>query len=560
MGDVPERRRGRGRVARPRRRRPARLAARRRRLVRGADAGAARAARRARSSARTTWPRESRPSSTRPARRRRRRRASPGSIAGPCSSTSRRPTGASSTRRRSRSRSCRPRCRRGGGTRARVAVRAGRRRAAATRGRMSRPPTRSSRSAGRGCSACWSRGEPVTQHPRRARRRRRARGPRRRRQRRRRRRDDARGPRWACCAPGATMLLTDGAQGGLAIDVARTRAGRLTGGTGRVPTERFVDPVGAGDTFLAGVFAARIDPTLLGSGRGPDDDLLAGRRGRARSSSRARAWSASRRATPSCGACRTVTLGPLGRHRPSFAVAALAVSRAPRRRRSASSRGCGAAHRAQPFQQSPGRPGRRQGARPDRASRCSRSFATSIQAMTPRPPPAGRGGLPGLRRVGPPARAAGAPARDRRPGARRSSGRRRPTPRCRPSPTLPVRARAARRGRSRARRASPSAAPARRTSAGPSASTTLHAPPPRAPARSRARPACARTGRGPAARRRGRRRGRPGRPRGASRGRRRGRGRRGRRVARCGAPPGPRSPLDVGEQQRRGSARPSRCG
>ena len=80
--------------------------------------------------------------------------------------------------------------------------------------------------------------------------------------------------------PGATMLLTDGARGGLAIDVA------ADGGPGRrrrwppVPAERFVDPVGAGDTFLAGVFAARIDPSMLGPDAGPDDDLLVGRLGR----------------------------------------------------------------------------------------------------------------------------------------------------------------------------------------------------------------------------------------------------------------------------------------
>ncbi len=43
-----------------------------------------------------------------------------------------------------------------------------------------------------------------------------------------------------------------------------------------MPAERFVDPVGAGDTFLAGVFAARIDPTLLGPDADPDDDLLVG--------------------------------------------------------------------------------------------------------------------------------------------------------------------------------------------------------------------------------------------------------------------------------------------
>ena len=80
----------------------------------------------------------------------------------------------------------------------------------------------------------------------------------------------------ALMRPGATMLLTDGAQGGLAIDVAADgRPGRRRRWP-PVPFERFVDPVGAGDTFLAGVFAARVDPTLLGPDAGPDDDLLLG--------------------------------------------------------------------------------------------------------------------------------------------------------------------------------------------------------------------------------------------------------------------------------------------
>ena len=73
--------------------------------------------------------------------------------------------------------------------------------------------------------------------------------------------------------PGATMLLTDGAAGGIALDagpggsVVRRRA------WSPIPVDRFVDPVGAGDTFLAGVFAARVDPSLVSarcrSGRRP---------------------------------------------------------------------------------------------------------------------------------------------------------------------------------------------------------------------------------------------------------------------------------------------------
>ncbi len=33
---------------------------------------------------------------------------------------------------------------------------------------------------------------------------------------------------------------------------------------GPIPIERYVDPVGAGDTFLAGVFAAHVEPRLIG--------------------------------------------------------------------------------------------------------------------------------------------------------------------------------------------------------------------------------------------------------------------------------------------------------
>ena len=72
------------------------------------------------------------------------------------------------------------------------------------------------------------------------------------------------------------MLFTDGARGGVAIE-----AGPDGGATGRrpwtpIPVEQFVDPVGAGDTFLAGVFAAHVDPSLRLPGLGPDADLLVG--------------------------------------------------------------------------------------------------------------------------------------------------------------------------------------------------------------------------------------------------------------------------------------------
>ncbi len=79
-----------------------------------------------------------------------------------------------------------------------------------------------------------------------------------------------------CLHPGATMLLTDGAQGGVAIDADEdgneTRRRPWT----PIPVDRFVDPVGAGDTFLAGVFAAHVDPTLTAADGADDADLRVG--------------------------------------------------------------------------------------------------------------------------------------------------------------------------------------------------------------------------------------------------------------------------------------------
>jgi hypothetical protein len=76
--------------------------------------------------------------------------------------------------------------------------------------------------------------------------------------------------------PGASLLLTNGVHGGEAIEVV---AGRRPGAARRwvaIPAERYVDPVGAGDTFLAGVLAARLDPSLAAAWAGPDPDLRLG--------------------------------------------------------------------------------------------------------------------------------------------------------------------------------------------------------------------------------------------------------------------------------------------
>jgi sugar/nucleoside kinase (ribokinase family) len=80
----------------------------------------------------------------------------------------------------------------------------------------------------------------------------------------------------ACLHPGATMLLTDGARGGDAIEAAAEGREARRRPWSVIPAERFVDPVGAGDTFLAAVFAAHVDPTLPAAVAGPDADLRIG--------------------------------------------------------------------------------------------------------------------------------------------------------------------------------------------------------------------------------------------------------------------------------------------
>ncbi len=76
--------------------------------------------------------------------------------------------------------------------------------------------------------------------------------------------------------PGATLLFTDGIHGGVALDAgpggqpARQRPWRS------IPVQRYVDPVGAGDTFLAGVVAAILDPDLVAGWTEADPELRLG--------------------------------------------------------------------------------------------------------------------------------------------------------------------------------------------------------------------------------------------------------------------------------------------
>ncbi len=63
--------------------------------------------------------------------------------------------------------------------------------------------------------------------------------------------------------PGAELIVTAGRQGGLAMVAGPDGPERLRN-YGIIPSTRLVDPVGAGDSFLAGVLAARLEPRLVG--------------------------------------------------------------------------------------------------------------------------------------------------------------------------------------------------------------------------------------------------------------------------------------------------------
>ena len=76
--------------------------------------------------------------------------------------------------------------------------------------------------------------------------------------------------------PGATMLFTDGELGGTAYRVGSPAAALEARPWASIPIRRYVDPVGAGDTFLAGVFAAWVRPSITEGFHGPDADLRLG--------------------------------------------------------------------------------------------------------------------------------------------------------------------------------------------------------------------------------------------------------------------------------------------
>jgi hypothetical protein len=67
----------------------------------------------------------------------------------------------------------------------------------------------------------------------------------------------------------ATLVITDGAAGGVVSDAAGVGGRRRVRRYRAIRTDRVIDPTGAGDVFLAAMFAARLDPQRFGGRPGP---------------------------------------------------------------------------------------------------------------------------------------------------------------------------------------------------------------------------------------------------------------------------------------------------
>jgi sugar/nucleoside kinase (ribokinase family) len=76
--------------------------------------------------------------------------------------------------------------------------------------------------------------------------------------------------------PGAEMLITDGVHGGNAHRVGQLGTIASTRHWHSIPTHDYVDPVGAGDSFLSGVFAAQVKRALVAGWSSGDGDLRLG--------------------------------------------------------------------------------------------------------------------------------------------------------------------------------------------------------------------------------------------------------------------------------------------
>ena len=76
--------------------------------------------------------------------------------------------------------------------------------------------------------------------------------------------------------PGAEMLLTDGIHGGNAHRIGPHGTIASTRHWHSIPIQSYVDPVGAGDSFLSGVFAAQVEPSLVAHWPDGDGDLRLG--------------------------------------------------------------------------------------------------------------------------------------------------------------------------------------------------------------------------------------------------------------------------------------------
>ena len=77
----------------------------------------------------------------------------------------------------------------------------------------------------------------------------------------------------ALLRPGATLAVTQGANGGLVMEATADGPVRMRHYPA-IPTRRVVDATGAGDVFLAALAAARTEPRLIGGRIGQGHDVL----------------------------------------------------------------------------------------------------------------------------------------------------------------------------------------------------------------------------------------------------------------------------------------------